>query len=131
MKPQDKTRELVQNMEFQAGQDMHDRIKNSIQTTSAQQSPQLKSFKATAYVAAAAIVLISISLMLIMPQRHTQPEAPLDLASSDILSMRSMHLAFHNDGLDGLEEYLDASLTQVGPRPTESLMQGLYENVGL
>ena len=131
MKPQDKTRELVQNMEFQAGQGMHDRIRNSIRTTCTQRPSQLKPFKALPYAAVAAIVLISISLMLTIPKRHMHPESPLDLASSDILSMRSMHLAFHNDGLDGLEEYLDASLTQVGPRPTDTSMRGLYENVGL
>ena len=130
MKPQDKTRELIHNMEFQAGQGMHDRIKNSIKATSALQPP-LKPFKALPYAAVAAIVLISISLILIMPQRHTPPGVHLDLAPSEMLSMRSMQLAFHNDGLDGLEEYLDASLTQVGPRPTETLKQGLYENVGL
>lgn len=130
MKPQDKTREQIQDMEFQAGQGMHDRIKNSIKATSVQQPP-LKPFKTWPYAAVAAMVLISISLTLIMPERHTPPEAPLDLASSDILSMRSMQMAFHNDGLDGLEEYLDASLRQVGPRPTDASMKGLYGNVGL
>ena len=131
MKPQDKTRELIQDMEFQAGPDMHDRIKDRIRTTCARQRTPLMRFKPLALSAVAALVLVSISLILIMPERHTRPGIPLDLASSDMLSMRSMHLAFHNDGLDGLEEYLDASLTQVGPRPTDTSMQGLYENVGL
>ncbi len=131
MKPQDRTRELIQDMEFQAGPDMHDRIKNRIRTTCAQQRTPLRRFTPLALSAIAALVLVSISLILIMPEDHTRPGTPLDLASSDMLSMRSMHLAFHNDGLDGLEEHLDASLAQFGPRPTETLMQGLYENVDL
>jgi len=131
MKPQDKTRELIQDMEFQAGPDMHDRIKHRIRTTCAQQRTPLRRFKPLALSAVAALVLVSISLVLVIPHRPTRPVIALDLASSDMLSMRSMHLAFHNDGLDGLEEYLDASLTQVGPRPTDTSMQGLYENVGL
>ena len=131
MKPQDKTKELIQNMEFQAGPNMHDRIRSRIRTTCAQQRTPMRRFKPLALSAVAALVLVSISLILVMPEDHTRPGIPLDLASSDMLSMRSMHLAFHNDGVDGLEAYLDASLTQVGPRPTEPLMQGLNENVDL
>ncbi len=131
MKPKDKTRELIQNMEFQAGQDIHDRIINSIRTTCAQQPSPHHPVRKWVGVAAAAIVLVLVSLILKTPQRQGVPGAQLTLTPSNMLSMRSMHLAFHNDGLDGLEEHLDASLTQVGPRPTERLMQGLYGNVGL
>jgi len=130
MKPKDKTRELIQNMEFQAGQGMHDRITNSIRTTCAQQ-PLHQPVKKWACVAAAAVILVLVSFALKTSQTPNAPGMQLTLTSTNMLSMRSMHLAFHNDGLDGLEEHLDASLTKVGPRPTETLMQGLYENVGM
>jgi hypothetical protein len=76
------------------------------------------------------MALILISLMLSMPQNAPAAWAPLKISSGNVLSMRSLHQAFSDDGLEGLEDYLDASLTQVGPRPTE-LMQGLYENINL
>jgi hypothetical protein len=129
MKPKDKTRELIQNMEFKAGQDIHDRIISSIRTTHAQQPLQHKPVKKWACAAVAAIILILIFLAVKTPQRQGVPGVSLTMASTNMLSIRSMHLAFHNDGLEGLEEHLDASLTQVGPRPTETLMQGLYDNV--
>lgn len=129
MNDKDRTRELIENMEFQADQAMHDRIKNSIRSASAQHHSS--SGRRWALVAAAAIVLVVVSLVVMTPRREEAPNWDLTLASTNTLSMRSMHLAFHNDGLDGLEEHLDASLTQVGPRPTDGLMRGLYDEIGL
>ena len=127
MKSKEKTRDLIQNLEFQAGQAMHDRIKDNIRSACAQPSSSHGPGRKWAVVAAAAVVLILVSLTLRTPPKPSSRDWELTVASTNTLSMRSMQLAFHNDGLDGLEEYLDASLTQVGPRPTDGLMQGLYD----
>ncbi|MCF7975609.1 MAG: hypothetical protein K9N55_17465 [Phycisphaerae bacterium] len=130
MTPKHKTSELIRQMEFQPGQAMQNRMISSIRTAQAQQPCRRTSLKVYA-LAAAAIILVLISFVLNTPRRHSAPGMHLTLTPTNMLSMRSMQLAFRNDGLDGLEEHLDASLTQVGPRPTDMLMQGFYENVDL
>jgi len=80
-------------------------------------------------LAIAAIILVLISFVLTTHQGPSAPSAPPAMAPTNILSKGSLLLAFRNDGLEGLEHYLDASLTQVGPRPTEQLRQGHYDNI--
>jgi hypothetical protein len=55
----------------------------------------------------------------------------LRFACGSQTALEEIYEAYQNDLLTVAMALLNASLTQVGPRPTESLMQGLYENVGL
>lgn len=87
-------------------------------------------------LAAAAVILIGVTILLTQRPSRQQPEPPVAVAPkaispANIVSMMSLRTAYHQGGEEALNQQLDTALKKLGPRPSKlSALQMLSDLEG-
>jgi len=87
-------------------------------------------------LAAAAVILIGVTILFTQRPPRRQPEPPVAVAPktsspANIVSMMSLRMAYRQGGQEALNQQLDRALKKLGPRPSKlSALQVLNDLEG-
>jgi hypothetical protein len=80
-------------------------------------------------VAAAIVVAGSLALLAPRPETNRQVTPPRDSALGEITTFKSLTLAYRRGGEEALNRQLDRAQEALGPRPDQSLLSDLWDDL--
>lgn len=81
-------------------------------------------------LAAAAVIIVAIGFFI--AHRGPREQEPVQIAKADkspaeLMTLMSLHFAYRQGGIEGVEEICDKAFKRVGPRPARVSIQELLE----
>jgi hypothetical protein len=82
--------------------------------------------------AAAAVIIIVIGFFMIRPadkEDEITETANANESSAEMLTLRSLKIAYHNGGIEAVENQCDKAIEKIGKRPERITFQELLEDI--